>query len=59
VGECSFVRVRLKNMSKTKDHEIFLVLVEATFLLHTMYFPHCKLGALLCFGVGSSIKFFL
>jgi hypothetical protein len=45
-------------MSKTKDHEFFLLLVELRF-----YFIQCIFSvaswALLCFGVGSSILNFL
>jgi hypothetical protein len=53
-GECSFVWVRLKNMSNTKEHEFFLLLVELCFYFIQCIFRVASLG-LLCFGVGSSI----
>jgi hypothetical protein len=57
-GECSFVWVRLKNMSKTKDHEFFLVLVELRFYFIQCIFPVAS-WALLWFGVGCCILIFL
>jgi len=46
-------------MSNTKEHEFFLIVSGAMFLLHTMYFSCCKFGIVMLWSGFFYFKLFV